>query len=877
MGSHTETPTKVWLAALAGLLHDIGKFALRAGERGTREWDDLGRKDYGYYHALLTADFVEQYVPDPWRVAVKHLAGNHHRPQSRDERIIALADHLSAGERADPTEDTRAAHPGQLLSVFCGIQADKKQAPEPRYVPLQPLRLAQEALFPGSELPRDQIWKRYEDMWGDFTGEAGRLRQAHAQEGDLPTYVETMLLLMQRYTWCLPSAYYHTRPDISLYDHSRMTAALAAVLMDSALDDERLERLDQTAQEAEEELALLVGGDISGVQNFIYTITARGATSALRGRSFYLQLLTEAVARYLLRRLDLPPTNLIYAGGGNFTLIARPGDRARLRDIRRDVSRILLAHHRGDLYLAIAALPLQGRDFYWGRIRHKWEALGDQLQRAKQRRFAELDSDLEALFRAQGHGGNEEQQCQVCGREHRETKPDPKSITEENPEGVRKCPACLSYEGLGEKLRRAQYLLLEQVGPPAPAGPEMVGAQGLAPPPGGWEEVLRALGLSARLAEDRHDIPAGNEARRTILALSDAALADLSPQPRTAVGRRLLVNVTPILREDEIKKLKEKKMQDLPDAGSTKPFHVLEAQAQGIPRLGVLRMDVDNLGQLFAEGLGEHATLSRLATLSFAVSLYFEGWVEHLAARRNDQDRAAGLGERLYSIYAGGDDLFFVGSWDAVAELAREVRADLSRYAAGHPGIHASAGIALVGGKYPLYQAAEDARRAEEAAKGLQWWDNGERRSKDAIAFLGQALPWKQFGLEDCAEKGLHNAHALMHLLVDMIEAKGEAWDKTPPRALLRRLIGLHREYLERAEARRREGKDHNRAGQPQTLWGRWMWLGFYSLSRMYDQSKLNSIRELRDQLKAEEFRSMAWVGLAARWAELRLRQREQR
>ncbi len=866
MNEHPETSTPAWLAALAGLLHDIGKFALRAGERGTREWDDLGRKDYGYYHALLTTDFVEKYVPDPWKAEVKRMAGNHHRPLNRNDRIIALADHLSAGERADPTEDTRAAHPGQLLSIFCAVGAEGKQAPKPQFVPLQPLRLAQEALFPGPTLSPDQIWTRYEDMWADFTQEAGQLRQAHATNGDLPTYLETLLLLMQRMTWCLPSAYYRALPDISLYDHSRMTAALAAVLMGSALDDEHLERLDQTLQDSEEALALLVGGDISGVQNFIYTITARGATSALRGRSFYLQLLTEAVARYLLRRLDLPPTNLIYAGGGNFTLIARPGDQARLRDIQRDVSRILLAHHRGDLYLAIAALPLQGRDFYRGRIRHKWETLGNQLQRAKQQRFAELDSDLEALFRAQGHGGNEEQECQVCGREHRETKPDPKSITAEEPGGVRKCPACLSYEGLGEKLRRAHYLILEQVALPTHWAEEE-------PLPGRWGEVLRALGLDVRLEESSREIPAAGQARRTVLALSDEALADLSPQPRTAVGRRLLVNVTPILEEDEIKKLKEKKVQDLPVAGSTKPFHVLEAQAQGIPRLGVLRMDVDNLGALFSEGLGEHATLSRLATLSFAVSLYFEGWVEHLAAGRNAQDRQAGQGERLYSIYAGGDDLFFVGSWDAVVELAREVRADLSRYVADHPGIHASAGIALVGGKYPLYQAAEDARRAEEAAKSLQWWDNGERRTKDAIAFLGQALPWKQFGLEDCAQQGLHTAHALMHLLVDMMEA-GEG-EKKPPRALLRRLIGLHREYLERAEERQRTGRDWNRAGQPQVFWGRWMWLGFYSLSRMYDQSKLNSIRDLRDQLKAEDFRSIAWIGLAARWAELRLRKAE--
>ncbi|MER3515196.1 MAG: hypothetical protein C4310_13085 [Chloroflexota bacterium] len=99
--------------------------------------------------------------------------------------------------------------------------------------------------------------------------------------------------------------------------------------------------------------------------------------------------------------------------------------------------------------------------------------------------------------------------------------------------------------------------------------------------------------------------------------------------------------------------------------------------------------------------------------------------------------------------------------------------------------------------------------------------------------------------------------------------------EKKPPRALLRRLIGLHREYLERAEERQRAGRDWNRAGQPQVFWGRWMWLGFYSLSRMAEQSKLPRICQLRDQLKAKDFRSITWIGLAARWAELRLRKAE--
>jgi hypothetical protein len=55
------------------------------------------------------------------------------------------------------------------------------------------------------------------------------------------------------------------------------------------------------------------------------------------------------------------------------------------------------------------------------------------------------------------------------------------------------------------------------------------------------------------------------------------------------------------------------------------------------------------------------------------------------------------------------------------------------------------------------------------------------------------------------------------------------------------------------------------------------MWRGFYTLTRMADQRKSEGevraqIRELRDQLKRDQFASMEWIGLAARWAELWLR-----
>lgn len=860
--------------ALAGLLHDIGKLMLRASVAGRYSWERTAQGDFGYKHAMLSATFVEELLPAPWRKEVLGPVGYHHRPQSRRDRIVQLADHLSAAERNDGLQDDqpRVEHPRQLLSIFCQLEADGQTLPADRrrYLPLRPLRLEEEALFPRDELPPEEVWRSYEALWRDFRQEAEALRDVHAEEGDLPTYLESMLLLLQRYAWCVPSAYYGSLPDISLYDHSRMTAALAAALDRPDVDDAWLEAVKQRPETSTQEIALLVGGDVSGVQDFIYTITARGATPSLRGRSFYLQLLTEAVARYVLRRLDLPITNLIYVGGGNFYLLARPGDLIGLTAIQREISRVLLQHHRGALYVAVAGLPLRGMDFFDGRISAAWGRLHERLQQAKLRRFGELEpAELAQLFAPLDHGGNEEQQCQVCGLEHPGVKAE-RAGAEAEP--VRKCPACRAFEDLGDALRRARWLQWSECEATAPTM-----TLDLTAPPEGWREALAALGWTASLF-DKAPNARSTAARSVLLALDDDALATLKPAAQTAVGRRLLVNTTPILTFDERQALQadprfpEDERRQLPPSDRVKPFSVLEHQSRGIRRLGVLRMDVDNLGKLFQSGLGEQATLSRVAMLSFAVSLYFEGWVAKLAEEVNRATRRPPeQGGRLYAIYAGGDDLFFVGSWDAVAELAIAVRRDLTRYAAEHPGIHASAGIALVGGKYPLSQAADDAKRAEEQAKALRWRANGVEHRKDAIGFLGAALPWSLFGMEDEAQTpNLRTVHGLMHELTGLVEAGA-------PKALLRRLVDFYGEYV---EAQRRWQLTQGRSAwvhDAQTVWGRWMWRSVYTMKRMAERNRLLETRleRLRAALQQDDYRLFARLGVAARWAELITRREE--
>ena len=831
-----EIREDIYLAALAGLLHDIGKFAQRAGEHPGK-------------HAEVGADVARRYVPKPWREHLYPIMAHHDSVLlDLDTKRITLADRLSASERVD--ED--GTQPRQLLSILTRLESpDGAPLPAPGYWPLEPLQLKRESLFPGAEASQTAERDGYQSLWKLFEAEAQALLETHASGQNLPVYLESLLLLLQRTTWCVPSAFYRSLPDVSLYDHSRMTAALATCLL--SLNEVQVDTLLQAlaawyrAGEGTRppdvlrttSVGLLVGGDLSGVQDFIYTVAPRGATSALRGRSFYLQLLTEALARYVLRELGLPITNVIYQGGGNFYLLVPPDAVEKLGDIRRYVSDVLWRHHAGDLYLALAWQSLSAVDLCSGRIGEAWEALGQQQQRAKQRRFAETPATLAGLFEPLEHGGNEETQCSVCGREHSDI---------ERIETVRKCRPCRAYEALGKDLRRARYLTLESIGARR------------APDAGAWDAILGELGLRASVSAAP---PNRTDEWRVLLALDDQALSELRPATGTAIGRRFVVNVTPIITRKEIEALADR-VEDLPtEAESVKPFSVMAAQAKGIDRLGVLRMDVDGLGRLLSEGLGKTASLSRVAALSFSISLFFDGWVGEIAREQNAAGKSEARGDTLYTIYSGGDDLFFVGSWDQVVPLAQRIRADLAEFAGHHPNVHASAGIALIGGKHPLHQAAKDAGDAEKAAKHLRWQDaDGHSHTKDAVTFLDVTLPWAQFGFGERAGDLSTVSRMAAHLL--------KLREEGVPHSILRTLLQLYGDYRKAADARAVQGLDQNQAGEDQTLYGPWLWRGYYQLKR--DKGNFAAVDDLAERLHADQFRMLAWLGVAARWAELLLR-----
>jgi CRISPR-associated protein Csm1 len=80
--------------------------------------------------------------------------------------------------------------------------------------------------------------------------------------------------------------------------------------------------------------------------------------------------------------------------------------------------------------------------------------------------------------------------------------------------------------------------------------------------------------------------------------------------------------------------------------------------------------------------------------------------------------------------------------------------------------------------------------------------------------------------------------------------------------------------YQARKEELQKRGEGENQAGEEQTLWGPWNWRAAYYLARQAERNKQaeKEIEALRLSLKDDKFRAIEWIGLAARWADLKTR-----
>lgn len=265
-------------------------------------------------------------------------------------------------------------------------------------------------------------------------------------------------------------------------------------------------------------------------------------------------------------------------------------------------------------------------------------------------------------------------------------------------------------------------------------------------------------------------------------------------------------------------------------------------------------MDVDDLGKIFGDGLGKNSTISRVSTLSSMFSMFFEGYLNNICKEYEN---------KVYIIYSGGDDLFIVGSWDVIPEVAKDINEKFRKFTCNNPNITLSGGISIEKCKYPLYKGAENAHNALESSKAYKRNNKEVQKEKDAINFLNKTLDWHDFGI----------AHSIKENLYKNLKIK-------MPRGILNRLGVIYSLYIESEKILGEKYLRHKLTideFKKKLRYEKWRWRLTYSLHRYIEQNKdfepdLKNIENaiLNNEFEGEKsiLKIIEYLGVPARWAE---------
>ena len=798
------TDETIYKIAIAAFLHDIGKFAERASV-AEKQSDNLEtgfyldkqfllnnmdlyqphyNNNYTHKHAVYTAGFIdhiEKFLPrefnkGEWGLddSFMNLAAGHHKPETPLQWIIAMADRVSSGFDRDEFENynkgigVKEYKKTRLLTIFEGISPDgiwrddNLESYRFRY-PLK--ELSPENMFPVDldeyRLPEtEQAFLEYRELFFKFVSALERLE--HKQ--NIPLWFEHFDSIYMIYTSHIHAATVgKVVPDVSLYDHSKTSAALASAIylyhrQNGTINTGDIEKIN----DYDDKKFLIVTGDFYGIQNFIFSeggSTNKASAKLLRGRSFAVSLISELAADMLCREIGLTPVSIILNAAGKFTIIA-PNTKEtidKIRVIEEKINDWLVKMFYGESALGISFIDACCNDFTSERFGELWDRLASASERRKYSKI-NLDKYGGSVKDYLDQFNNElsKKLCPFCGKR-------PSSIDVENDpllgDKGSACNICRDHIYIGTHLVKASRIAITTV------NADIYGDKLREPVFGKYQVSLDVTGKLSELAN------AG-----TLFKYWDISITKDGNIAKN-VTAKFINGYVPKYREEDNhderllagRKREETKLELVealqPGKETPKTFLHIAKKAlnptdkpdkfTGIEALGVLKADVDNLGLIFACGL-RRLSLSRLATLSRQMNNYFSIYLPYLLSSKDEF-------RDIYTVFAGGDDLFLIGPWNSIIDFALFLNESFRDYVCENSYITISAGISLNKPGEPIPSISE---RAEGALK------KSKSNDRNSITIFNETVKWYEFNelnkirtsVQDWMDKGFINNAMLFRL-----------------------------------------------------------------------------------------------------------------
>lgn len=678
--------------AYGALLHDIGKFYQR-----TYEKSDLSRRElettryhkngnyYSHLHSGYTSRFLNKYLE--MNNEFEKLTSEHHHIDESEHflNIIKKADQIaSAIDRQDELKDNEAENKkgsfitARLYSVLSEVHFGKEKNDNSIFS----LSTRDQMNIPDANFVRKSLKEsvdEYKILFDEFADEIEKNIYLKKRVNFIA--YNYMYNLLNKYLVTVPaSTYGGVKSAVSLFDHLKISSAIASCLYDKTCYDQ--------------EMFYMLEIDVSGIQSFIYQVvegsgTKPGLSKALRGRSILVGLITNAISYAFLNEFGLTVSNILFnTGGGSMILLPyNQSIEKRVMDLSKKIRKSLFDFFQTDITFVNAMLPVNKKELETFQTDKAIE-LKSLLGRNKMRKYQDIIDDADFFFDKIDFNSK----CNTCGR-------------------ISKSEQCFICK-MVEKISQI-YTKNESFGIVYDFN-KTIDIKNIETLDLGFVRLL-FINDKSYLIDDEiswyvdsiNNFGFGNE----IMTANDVPL---DKDSNTILSFEKILKLTP--------------------------------EEYGDKKLAILKMDVDNLGGIFAFGLKAsdeprvQRSISKYVTMSRLMEFFFGHEIKNicrevsLKINENIDDKVKN-GTMFYINYAGGDDLVIIGSAYSIVELALEIHKRFAKFT-NNKNITISGGINFQNDKKPIRFGVQMAEEALSMSK------NGD---KNAITLLDTTVPFVEF------------------------------------------------------------------------------------------------------------------------------------
>ena len=714
------------VVSLAGLLHDFGKFT----NRSSNYVKNIKNKEYKTYkHPVLSKEFIcfleENKIIESSELLenLKELVLKHHESYTFKEvnlsvkdikneklqrigNIVARADNYSAAERRNETVENNQKENTHwmrkpLNSIFETISLDNHVNREvTSYFAYKLKTLNYETIFPqrlATGIDANSFkGNKEEELYNHISNFLEEVKKINSSSYDI--FFSQLYLLMEKYMWCIASDTQTKISDISLFDHLKSTSALALSSYKYHKENNLLENGNQPKEKIKQFRILI--GDVSGIQNFIYDdIKSEGTAKILRGKSFFVKMISDAIALYLIKEFELSLTNIILTAGGKFYILLQNTEDSmkKIEEIKEKLNNYLYKEFFGQLFVNIVTI----------------EANGDEIAK----KFTKI---LEK--------GNRELNWQKDKRFFNQIKKNPIFDVEYRDDGTTALDRLNEkFKEMGGQIPKARFIGIRY-------NHKADNKETF--------EVIENMSIQFFKSKKDIDISGKNEKLDLVISLNNVEIVENYP-----TILRFISNYAP-LKEDK---------------NSLKSFEDISNAATGNKKIAVYKADVDNLGMIFSIGLKkkknvsdeelekieendekDYRSISRISTLSRNMEYFFSYWMNSIFEKGKAE---IWLGNKIkkeidfsniYVLYSGGDDLVIIGPWDKIIYVSYFIRKKFEEFVTENEEITLSGGIAISHPKLKIINGIDMAGELEEKAKEID-------KDKNALTLFDRSFKWDEF------------------------------------------------------------------------------------------------------------------------------------